>query len=219
MPLYFAYGSCMNQKDIARTVKAEFVSAGRLNNYKLAFTRYADMRGGGSADVVKSEGSYVEGVILRVPDFKRLDAREGHPYIYKRRKVRIHPVGATSYVYGYTYEVVEKASCEFKPSEHYAGLITAGASQFLSEEYQVALAENLKMERVVQAAKPKVKKTYGLSETYKPYYRSSSYEDYEKPYSLDESYDSNEPYDSESSYGNYSSFRSYSRILDNWLEF
>ena len=233
MPLYFAYGSCMNQKDIARTVDAEFIGAGRLHNYKLAFTRYAEFRGGGAADIVESEGSYVEGVIFQVPDFKRLDAREGHPYIYKRREISLQVTGTDYFVDGSTYEVVNKSPHEYQPSKHYAHLMTAGAKQYLSNEYQVALAENLQLERYVRA--PKVKKTtrktyraYDSYEDYKPSenysYKNnynqydntySNYDEYDKPLALFDEYDD---YDSPETYAKYSSYKSYSRILDNWID-
>jgi cation transport regulator ChaC len=141
--LYFAYGSCMNLRDIRRTTPAEFVSAATLFDYKLAFTRYSKGRKGGVADVVKASGDYVEGVLFRIKDLKALDAREGAPYCYKRGKVKVLVHETMKFVNVWTYEVVNKEGYEIEPSEHYKRLIKEGAQQFLSKEYVIDLEDNL----------------------------------------------------------------------------
>lgn len=141
--LYFAYGSCMNLKDIRRTTPAEFVSAATLFDYKLAFTRYSAGRKGGVADVVAAVGDYVEGVLFRISDLKALDAREGAPYCYKRRKIKVLVHGTMKFATVWTYEVVNKEEFEINPSEHYKKLIREGAQRFLSKEYVTDLEENL----------------------------------------------------------------------------
>lgn len=156
MPLYFAYGSCMNADDLARTVDAIFVNSARLENYRLAFTRYSNGRKGGVADIVPSKGDYVEGVLMLVPDFKALDAREGHPYVYKRKRIKVLPKGHEAAVYASTYVVVEKESCEVLPHPDYVRLIREGAAQFLSAEYQNFLEQLLAIER--KEHKPKTKR-------------------------------------------------------------
>lgn len=142
--LYFAYGSCMNLRDIRRTTPAEFISAATLFDYRLAFTRYSKGRRGGVADVVKSSGDYVEGVLFKIQDLKALDAREGAPYCYKRQKVKVLVHGSMKFVNVWTYEVVRKEEYEIKPSEAYKRLIREGAQQFLSKDYIVDLEANLK---------------------------------------------------------------------------
>jgi cation transport regulator ChaC len=141
---YFAYGSCMSPKDIQRTTPAEFVSAATLYDYKLAFTRYSAGRRGGVADIVPSVGDYVEGVLLKISDLKALDRREGHPFAYKRKKVRVLVHSRMQIVSVWTYEVTTKEEYEIQPSEAYKRLIREGAKAYLSKEYRKALEANLK---------------------------------------------------------------------------
>jgi cation transport regulator ChaC len=143
---YFAYGSCMSLKDIQRTTPADFVAAATLFDHKLAFTRYSRGRQGGVADVVESAGDFVEGVLFKIYDLKALDRREGHPFAYKRKKVKVMvqtPRGM-KFMNVYTYSVVNKEPYEIKPSEAYKRLIEEGARQFLSPDYQIELQANLK---------------------------------------------------------------------------
>lgn len=141
--LYFAYGSCMNLKDIRRTTPAEFVSAATLFDYKLAFTRYSQGRKGGVADVVKASGDYIEGVLFRIQDLKALDTREGAPHCYKRKKIKVLVHETMKFVNVWTYEVVRKEEYEIQPSEYYKRLIREGAQQFLSKDYVIDLEANL----------------------------------------------------------------------------
>lgn len=140
---YFAYGSCMNEKDIRRTTPAEFVSAATLYDYKLAFTRYSSGRRGGVADIVKSSGDYVEGVLFKVKDLAALDRREGAPFAYKRKRVKVLVHERMKIISVMTYEVTNKEPYEIKPSESYKRLILDGAKQFLSKTYQKELKANL----------------------------------------------------------------------------
>jgi cation transport regulator ChaC len=138
MGLYFAYGSCMNLKDIARTVDAEFVGPATLYDYRIGFTRYSPKRKGGVADIVPAPGEKMEGVLFKVSSFKELDIREGAPFAYKRCKVKVQPKGSKDLIEVTTYTVVNKAETEFTPHENYLNLILNGAKQ-LSPEYQEQL--------------------------------------------------------------------------------
>jgi cation transport regulator ChaC len=144
MPFYFAYGSCMNQEDLARSgVQATYVETAVLRNYRLAFSRYSTYRGGGVADIVREPGEFVEGVLYEVADFHALDRREGAPFVYRRRKVRVYPKSLGGrWRWAWTYEVVEKSPVEIAPSREYALLIWEGA-KVLSKEYRKKLKENL----------------------------------------------------------------------------
>ncbi|MFS0883351.1 gamma-glutamylcyclotransferase family protein [Metabacillus niabensis] len=146
MPLYFAYGSCMNELDLSRTVQAKTVGIARLNNYKLVFSRYSHTRKGGVADIVKVNGEYLEGVLFEVPNFIKLDAREGHPTFYKRKRVKVLIIETGDYVWAYTYEIVRKEIEEVKPSREYCLLIWEGA-RVLSIDYRRKLKESLLKKR------------------------------------------------------------------------
>lgn len=158
----------MSAEDISRTVEAVFVNSARLYDHKLAFTRYSSGRKGGVADIVPSKGDYVEGVLLLVPDFKALDAREGHPHIYKRKKVNVVPKGREAAVVASTYVVVDKQAHEVLPHPDYVQLIRDGAATYLSADYQVYLEELLAIDREpYRFPKPKRRKADRMdSESY-----------------------------------------------------
>ncbi len=145
MAFYFAYGSCMSLKDIARTVKDErLVGAAILADYELAFTRYSSGRNGGIADIVSKLGYQVEGIVFEVEDFKALDRREGvHIGLYKRIPVELLLSKTGEKITAETYTVVEKAAKEVIPSVDYMNIILDGATE-LSEEYQNVLKERFK---------------------------------------------------------------------------
>ncbi len=137
MPLYFAYGSCMSLKDLARTVDAKLLGPATLNDYRLAFTKYSKGRQGGVADVIPAAGDYVEGVLFEVDDFQELDKREGAPKFYQRTLVEVVPVNSNP-VSVTTYTVVKKSTKDIKPSKEYLRIILDGATN-LSAEYQEKL--------------------------------------------------------------------------------
>lgn len=148
MAYYFAYGSCMSVKDLARTVKdAQLVGAAIVADYELAFTKYSSGRKGGVADIVSKPGCKVEGIVFEVKDFKALDRREGvHNGLYKRIPVQLVLAQTSETIHAETYIVVEKDADEVIPSDDYMNIILDGATG-LSEEYQNDLKERFKKYR------------------------------------------------------------------------
>lgn len=134
---YFAYGSCMNPDDFFRTApNATFLGAATLHHYRLGFTHYSRLRGGGVADIIQEQGECVEGILydLSARDLLSLDAREGAPLVYRRKNIVVEiPSGKTEKAL--TYEVVRKLSEEVPPSIEYSMLIWNGAV-ILSPTYQ-----------------------------------------------------------------------------------
>lgn len=145
MSYYFAYGSCMSVKDLARTVKdARFVGAAILADYELAFTKYSFGRNGGVADIVSKPSCKVEGIVFEVEDFQALDRREGvHIGLYTRVPVELILSQSGERINAETYTVVEKEAQEVIPSEDYMNIILDGATR-LSVEYQNELNERFK---------------------------------------------------------------------------
>lgn len=134
----------MNLEDFRRTIpEAEAVGTAVLKNYRLAFTAYSYSRRGGVADIERSKGSWVEGVLyeLSAEEFERLDTREGAPVFYKRKRVRVEKFDG-SLVWATTYEVVQKSVEEWWPSREYVLVIWEGA-RLLSLSYRKQLKENL----------------------------------------------------------------------------
>ena len=147
MPLLFAYGSCMDENDIARTVKVKYVGTAKLQDHTLGFTRLSINRKCGVADIVSRPGHYVEGVLMDVEDFENLDIREGHPNSYHRKFIQVRNLKNSELVIATAYVVREKLVEEIQPSEEYLDLIRAGAQNFLSEEYQQFLEINFTTKR------------------------------------------------------------------------
>ena len=97
---HFGYGSNLNWSDWKKwcnernkdpnSLKAEpgtFV----LPDYELEFHYYSGGRRGGALDVVKLRGHAVAGMLFQVSDdgWDSLDAKEGHPNYYERKKVQV----------------------------------------------------------------------------------------------------------------------------------
>ncbi len=91
--LYFAYGSNMDFEQMRkRCPSAITITKALLPDYRLAFTRFADSRGGGVADIVPSDDDVVEGVTydIRDDDAASLDGHEGvSENCYRRMQVRV----------------------------------------------------------------------------------------------------------------------------------
>lgn len=131
---YFAYGSCTNLESFKETMKKagcedkiHICGVGRLNDYRLAFTRKSIKRGGGVLDIIKSPGDYVLGVIYEIPEeaVSAIDLREGAPDCYERIdnvKVKL----GHEQLEVFTYTVVEKDLNEIKPSADYFDMVYKG---------------------------------------------------------------------------------------------
>ena len=124
---------------------AEFVSVARLPNYRLDFTRYSVKRQGGVADVVRARGETVWGVLYDVPsgEMAALDRKEGvASRAYERKRVMV-ATAAGPRVRAVTYSVIDKEPGQ-TPSEHYLGLILAGAREWALPEAYVQMLEGMR---------------------------------------------------------------------------
>ena len=142
MPLYFAYGSCMNRNSLARTVgHFTVVGPARLNGYRLRFDRRGRPRSG-AADIIRSPRHHVQGILYRVHDFKALDRREGAPKTYRRIQVTVRLLRIVKSYRAWSYTVVNKAKRETPPSKRYARLVW-NSSRPLSPAYRSQLRKKL----------------------------------------------------------------------------
>ncbi|WP_209121148.1 gamma-glutamylcyclotransferase [Alkalihalobacillus sp. BA299] len=136
--LYFAYGSCMDQKRICEAGFAHhfrnMLGVGILNNYTLRFTRKSTEDGMGRADIVE-EGGRVEGKVYDIP-IKVLEeylyGREGAPKAYRPTFVSIEMNGKN--VQALTFVVTNKME-EIAPPQWYEEEILLGANGYLSVDY------------------------------------------------------------------------------------
>ena len=84
--LYFAYGSNMDQEQMAdRCPDAKVVKAVRLADYRLAY------RGAGYATILPEQGSHVDGVLWSITtiDEIKLDRYEGFPRHYAKQPITV----------------------------------------------------------------------------------------------------------------------------------
>lgn len=125
-----------------RCPSAKIVGKFILKNYKLAYTIYSTKRKCGCADVVKSNGDEVWGLVYEITqeDLVKLDGFEAHPIKYKRFTTSVkNELGEERVVEA--YEVVEKSSEQLIPSREYHGiLINAAKKHDYPDLYQKFLA-------------------------------------------------------------------------------
>ena len=121
--LYFAYGSNINLKQMARRCPAaQVVGPVTLENYELAF------RGSGFATIVPKKGSVVHGLLWSITPFceQALDRYEGYPRHYTKEPVTVRGAdGREASVMAYVM-AEEWSRHPALPSETYYGIIRRG---------------------------------------------------------------------------------------------
>ena len=133
MEMYFAYGSNLDLKQVRQRCGGKDVkkiSIGYLPNHRLAFTQYYAEWGGGVADVVKSPGDTVWGILYELSNhaLELLDTFEGYPYDYTRTKhTIINPEG--NGLEAWVYLVKRKDGDFIPPSNKYLEIIKRTAKE------------------------------------------------------------------------------------------
>jgi gamma-glutamylcyclotransferase len=109
--LYFAYGSNLSPAQMrARCPGSQAVGTAVLPNYALAFGGYSFGWGGAVATIERTPGAQVEGLVylLTRADLMRLDGYEGHPFAYRRQKIKVlNSAGHWRRAYTYAQPVTE----------------------------------------------------------------------------------------------------------------
>ncbi|MCY0870901.1 MAG: gamma-glutamylcyclotransferase [Firmicutes bacterium] len=129
--LYFAYGSCMDETDFARTCPAaKKRGRGVLKGYRLRFNGYSGSRKGGIANIERKPREEVYGVLWEVTPAmqKRLDRREGAPWFYRRIPVQVVTEDGER-VRAFTYELVRPYLWDVRPHPHYLHLLMRSAPE------------------------------------------------------------------------------------------
>lgn len=133
--VYFAYGSNMDFKRLEeRGIFFEFIGVGILENYELQFNKIAKNKTGiGYANVVKKQGSKVEGILFSIDNIQILDRYEGFPEHYLKENLTIcflnDLIEATVYV-----AAPDKIVPNLMPEKAYLNRLLA-AKEYLSHEY------------------------------------------------------------------------------------
>ena len=142
MPLYFAYGSNLDENQMRRRCPDyRKVDKGCLRGYRLSFSRRSSDWGGGVADVIPDGSCKVWGVAYTVSDtdLERLDRYEGYPTAYLRDLLPID-MASNDQREAWVYTVRTKEQF-VAPSAAYLDILRCAAMHFgLPECYQRFLA-------------------------------------------------------------------------------
>lgn len=129
---------------IARCPGAFLLGPALLRDWEIAFRyRSTSFPGGGAADIIKSPGSEVWGVLWRISnqDLLNLDQYEDAPDGYCRKEVQILFQGHQPVVI--TYTVKNKLSQDMLPTYEYRQIMLRGAKR-LPVRYRLLLGQKLK---------------------------------------------------------------------------
>jgi cation transport regulator ChaC len=123
---YFAYGSNLKRERLKKRIgKWRKERKAILRDYELVFGKGWGGHFTGKANIQKKPKGRVEGVIYLVTEqqLKKLDRREGVPWVYERITVKVESEGER--IPAETYRMVEMM-CPLKPSRDYLDLVLDG---------------------------------------------------------------------------------------------
>ncbi len=129
---FFAYGSNMSVWVMSEICgEHKVVGPVRLDDYRVAFLRKSRGWQGGVADIVYSAGDAVWGVLYAIGNscHNALDSKEQFGTGYTSMNVEVSLPEAGQTVHAFTYTVIDKASEEIPPSQHYFDTMLEGAKQ------------------------------------------------------------------------------------------
>lgn len=128
--LYFAFGSNMDEAQMARRCPgATCIGPATLPGYRLSFTGWSGGWGGAVATVEEHSGSTVQGLVYRLSakDIKDLDAYEGAPTVYVRRRMSVATPSGVGKAHVY---VKRNDTAVGRPSAEYVTAIRSGYEAF-----------------------------------------------------------------------------------------
>jgi len=135
---YFGYGSnLLHQRILLQNPTAQFVSIGKVDNFKLDFDYESERWKGAAATIKECPGKCVWGVVWRmnVSDRDNIDDQEGvHKGTYKPIEIQVCTPGGEE-LSCRSYQLL-KTSQDKQPSPQYLDVVIQGALQnSLPEEY------------------------------------------------------------------------------------
>ncbi len=153
--LYFAYGSNLNWNQIkGRCPSAEFFTAAKLKDYRLAFTRKSERRGGGSADAVPEPGCNVWGIVYQMDENEITALDEAEDYVpgraqnsYTRQQCYVYADGNEEKPILVWLYFAEKQENPPLPSAAYKQLIVEGAKHWRLPQEYIQELEQIKVAR------------------------------------------------------------------------
>ena len=147
MVFYFAYGSNMDKDDLDKwcknkaypLVRCSSVFPARLSGYKLAFNYFSATRQGGAANVMRSKGEQVCGLLLKLEDrdLNTIRCKEGYSCdesmrYYDEIRVDVETFDRMKIKDVVTYKVVKKreAPDHQPPTREYLDLLIWNAERY-----------------------------------------------------------------------------------------
>lgn len=126
---YFGYGSNMAARVMKRVCPTHrLIGSARLDDYRLAFTRYSTSWGGGVADVVEKAGAHVWGRLYAIDThcLSALDLKESYGTGYTRFECQVITLDERVYT-AITYAVIDKFDGHIPPAPDYKATFLEGA--------------------------------------------------------------------------------------------
>ncbi|GED22053.1 gamma-glutamylcyclotransferase family protein [Halomonas halmophila] len=140
---YFAYGSNMNPARVAARIGETRVAlAGVLRDYRLCFDKASRVPGISHANVVASQGAWVEGVLIGLThpeQIQAMDPFEGYPQEYQRHRLPVHSEEGVIDAWVYIARP-GTTGAGLQPAREYLAHLLHGRA-FLSSEYHAWLAD------------------------------------------------------------------------------
>ena len=153
---YFAYGSNMDKQDLDAWSQDKGLpeitfgdaSPARLAGYRLCFNYFSTGRGAGAANIMKSDGDSVYGLLVKIGDseLEIIRKKEGHPRYYYEICVDIETLDGTVVKDVKTYKVVkdrEKPDHQ-PPTRYYLQLIIKNARKHGFPSNYLAFLESIR---------------------------------------------------------------------------
>jgi len=119
--LYFSYGMNTNVQEMhSRCPGVQSLGHSRLINHAFRFAQHAD--------VVKCNGSYVDGVLWEITTdhLNSLDQLEAYPYYYNRRELRVSIADRTAMAIVY---FMQPGHVDHPPNDYYFNSVVQGYTQ------------------------------------------------------------------------------------------
>ena len=145
--IYFAYGSNLDPERLRiNCPSAQFLSAGKLSDFTLNFTKTSEIRWkGGVADIIETPNASMWGAIwqINISESDALDRQEGvyaNPQGYHRLDVTVESTDGRS-IECRTYQVTVREALNIPPSPAYKDTLVRGAKYCkLPADYQALIA-------------------------------------------------------------------------------
>jgi len=143
--IYFAYGSNLSGDVIGSLPGVhQTIGLARLDNFRLAFTRWSSRWKAGVADIVEAPGMCLWGILYNIDEEASLalDSKEGLESAYMRININVClPDGG--FMSAYTYTVIAKSTEEIAPNNEYLNTMIQGLEFLQVDSFYTAFLKSL----------------------------------------------------------------------------